>query len=111
MALYLITNRKSEQKKVMKDLTFGGMTLNDTLLHVANPHLPFGGVGNSGMGSYHGKFGFDAFSHHKAILKKAKWPDPFIKYPPYTDLKERLMRQIGRAHVRTPVTWPSRMPS
>jgi len=94
LALYLFTNRKSEQKKVMKDLTFGGMTLNDTLLHVANPHLPFGGVGNSGMGSYHGKFGFDAFSHHKAILKKAKWPDPFIKYPPYTDLKERLMRLI-----------------
>lgn len=94
LALYLFTNRKSDQTKVSENLTFGGMTLNDTLLHVANPHLPFGGVGNSGMGSYHGKFGFDAFSHHKAILKKAKWPDPFIKYPPYTDLKERLMRLI-----------------
>lgn len=94
LALYLFANRKSDQKKVSEHLTFGGMTLNDTLLHIANPHLPFGGVGNSGMGSYHGKFGFDAFSHHKAILKKAKWPDPFIKYPPYTDLKERLIRMI-----------------
>lgn len=94
LALYLFANRKTDQKKVSENLTFGGMTLNDTLLHVANPHLPFGGVGNSGMGSYHGKFGFDAFSHHKAILKKAKWPDPFIKYPPYTNLKERLIRMI-----------------
>lgn len=94
LALYLFTDRGEEQEKVKGRLNFGGMTINDTLLHITNPNLPFGGVGNSGLGAYHGKFGFDAFSHHKSILKKAKWPDPFIKYPPYTDLKERLIRMI-----------------
>src|SRR5690625_7565341 len=71
LALYLFTNRKSEQKKVMKYLTFGGMTLNDNLLHVANPHLPFGGVGNSGMGSTYGRFGLVTFSTLKDFLKNA----------------------------------------
>lgn len=56
--------------------------------------LPFGGVGNSGMGTYHGKWGFETFSHRKSVLRKAAWPDPNILYPPYTAAKERLLRRV-----------------
>lgn len=94
LALYLFSNKQSEQKEVRSRLTFGGMSINDTMVHIANPHLPFGGVGKSGLGSYHGKWGFDAFSHHSAILKKARWPDIPVKYPPHTDWKQKLVRLL-----------------
>ena len=94
LALYLFTNSKSIEKKVFKEVSFGGGALNDTIMHLANPNLPFGGVGNSGMGNYHGKFGFDTFSHKKAILKKATWFEPWVKYPPFTEGKLNILKKL-----------------
>lgn len=94
LAAYVFSNRKSEQNKASDELQFGGMTINDTMQHIANPNLPFGGVGNSGVGSYHGKWGFEAFSHYKSVQKKATWIDVPLKYPPYTAWKENILRKI-----------------
>ncbi|NPA36642.1 MAG: aldehyde dehydrogenase [Chlorobi bacterium] len=94
LALYLFTNSKSIEKKVFREVSFGGGALNDTIMHLANPNLPFGGVGNSGMGNYHGKFGFDTFSHKKAILKKATWFEPWVKYPPFTEGKLKILKKL-----------------
>ena len=94
LALYLFTNNKSIEKKVFSEVSFGGGALNDTIMHLANPNLPFGGVGNSGMGNYHGKFGFDTFTHKKAILKKATWFEPWVKYPPFTEGKLSILKKL-----------------
>ena len=67
----------------MEGISFGGGCINNTLVHLANPHLPFGGVGESGMGRYHGRDGFMAFSHQKSIVDSALRPDIPLKYPPY----------------------------
>ena len=93
LALYLFSQSKSVQKIVMHGLQFGGGCINDTVLHAAGT-LPFGGVGASGMGSYHGKAGFDTFTHHKSVLDKAPWPDPALRYQPYTKQKTRLLRLL-----------------
>ena len=71
---------------------WGGGCINDVVLHLATPELPFGGCGASGMGAYHGKFGFDAFSHQKSILDKKNWFDLPIKYQPYNKLYDCLLR-------------------
>lgn len=94
LALYLFTNSKSIQKKVLNEVSFGGGAINDVIMHLANTKLPFGGVGNSGMGNYHGKYGFDTFSHQKSIIKKTNWFEPWFKYPPYTKGKLNLIRKI-----------------
>jgi len=83
LALYLFSDNRSVQRQVMEGVSFGGGCINDTVLHLANPHLPFGGVGTSGMGSYHGRASFTAFSHQKSVLKKAPWPDIPLRYAPY----------------------------
>lgn len=93
LALYVFSNRKEEIDRARDHLQFGGMTINDTLHHISNTHLPFGGVGTSGMGHYHGKWGFDTFSHQKAIQTKARWIEPPFKYPPYTDQQESLLKK------------------
>lgn len=85
LALYLFTDDNSFQKQIMNNVPFGGGCINDTLTHLANPRLPFGGVGSSGMGSYHGKKSFDIFSREQSILKKPFWPDPDLRYPPYDE--------------------------
>jgi len=87
LACYLFSEDKTEQNTILKSLSFGGGCVNDTLMHVANHHLPFGGVGNSGMGMYHGKFSFDTFSHIKAVVKKSTVVDIKEKYPPYSQKK------------------------
>ncbi len=87
LALYLFTSSKTKQTEYMRRLSFGGGAVNDTIMHIANPYLPFGGVGNSGIGSYHGKDGFEVFSHFKSVLVKNIAWEPEIKYPPYTDSK------------------------
>jgi len=87
LAAYLFTNNSEEKENFINKLSFGGGCINDVIMHLGNENLPFGGVGNSGIGSYHGKFGFDTFSHQKAILEKATWGEPNIKYPPYSDKK------------------------
>ncbi|MDD3521395.1 MAG: aldehyde dehydrogenase [Bacteroidales bacterium] len=83
LALYLFTKDNSVKKTVLQELSFGGGCVNDTLLHVASSTLPFGGVGASGMGSYHGKASFDTFTHFKSIVDKRMWPDPSLRYRPY----------------------------
>lgn len=92
LALYLFTRKKEEEEKILSRLSFGGGCVNDTIVHLATPHMPFGGVGESGMGGYHGKASFDTFSHQKSILKKAAWLDLPVRYHPYTSAKERLLR-------------------
>ncbi|MBP7020696.1 MAG: aldehyde dehydrogenase [Planctomycetes bacterium] len=95
LALYLFTTNKVHQQEIIQNIRFGGGCINDTLLHVTNPLLPFGGVGNSGMGSCYGKFSFDTFSHKKAILQQSSWFDVFLRYPPYKN-KIKFLRKILR---------------
>ena len=78
----------------MEQTSAGGVALNHVVLHLAVPDLPFGGVGASGMGAYHGKTGFDVFSHDKPVLTKPTRPDPALLYPPYKNWKQRLTRKL-----------------
>jgi aldehyde dehydrogenase (NAD+) len=82
LALYIFSSNRKVQD-LYSQLLFGGACINNTLLHVGNMRLPFGGVGYSGMGQYHGRFSFDTFTRPKAILQTAAWIDPAVKYPPY----------------------------
>ncbi|KGP93228.1 aldehyde dehydrogenase [Pontibacillus chungwhensis BH030062] len=81
LALYYFSENEEKQEEILSKLSFGGGCINDTLFHVANPHLPFGGVGQSGVGSYHGKASFDAFTHSKGIVKQTTKFDLSIRYP------------------------------
>ncbi|WP_242692012.1 aldehyde dehydrogenase family protein [Aridibaculum aurantiacum] len=83
LSLYYFGNKKENQVKFLDEVSFGGGCINNTLVHLANAELPFGGVGNSGVGSYHGKFSFDTFTRPKSVLETATWIDPSVKYPPY----------------------------
>jgi len=87
LAAYLFTNNAEEKENFTNKLSFGGGCINDVMMHLGNENLPFGGVGNSGIGNYHGKFGFETFSHQKAVLQRATWGEPDIKYPPYSEKK------------------------
>ena len=71
------------QKRIVKEISFGGGCINDTVTHIFSPHQPFGGVGSSGLGSYHGKYSFECFSHRKSITKKTTKFDIKLLYPPY----------------------------
>jgi aldehyde dehydrogenase (NAD+) len=83
LALYFFSRNKKNKEKILTHISFGGGCINDTVLHVANPHLPFGGVGNSGIGNYHGKAGFETFSHQKSVLSKPFCFDISLRFPPY----------------------------
>jgi acyl-CoA reductase-like NAD-dependent aldehyde dehydrogenase len=83
LAFYFFSNNRDNQEKVLREISFGGGCINDTISHIIYPALPFGGVGDSGMGKYHGKAGFDTFSHYKSIMKKSLFPDLPLRYPPY----------------------------
>ena len=85
LALYLFSRKNAVINQVLQKIPFGGGTVNDTLIHIATPYLPFGGVGTSGMGSYHGKAGFDAFTHYKSIMKRPFALDAPFRYPPYPE--------------------------
>lgn len=87
LAAYLFTNNAEGKESFTNKLSFGGGCINDVMMHFGNENLPFGGVGNSGIGNYHGKFGFETFSHQKAVLQRATWGEPDIKYPPYSEKK------------------------
>ena len=78
----------------MDTCSFGGGCVNDTIIHLATPYMPFGGVGNSGMGSYHGKKSFDTFTHERSIVRKGNWLDLPVRYRPYTSLKNRMLRSL-----------------
>ncbi len=87
LSAYLFTDNSEEKESFINKISFGGGCINDVVMHLSNDYLPFGGVGNSGIGNYHGKFGFETFSHQKSILDRATWGEPDFKYPPYTDKK------------------------
>ena len=83
LSLYVFTTKSKFADKIIQQFSFGGGCINDTVIHFSNNRLPFGGVGNSGIGAYHGKMSFDTFSHKKAIVKKANWLDLPMRYAPY----------------------------
>ena len=92
LALYLFTRSKKTEQQVLQNLSFGGGCVNDTIIHLATSRMGFGGVGQSGMGSYHGKRSFQTFSHERSIVKKYNWLDLPIRYQPYNGWKEFLLR-------------------
>ena len=96
LALYIFTEDKAIARQVMTRLQFGGGCVNDTIIHLASNNLPFGGVGASGMGAYHGETGFRTFSHEKSIVDKATWFDLPVRYQPYDRVKDRLIRLFMR---------------
>jgi aldehyde dehydrogenase (NAD+) len=83
LALYFFSEDCDRQERVLRRLSSGGACINDTFAQLLNLRLPFGGVGDSGMGSYHGLAGFETFSHNKSVVKRSTWTDPGVKYPPY----------------------------
>jgi aldehyde dehydrogenase (NAD+) len=83
LALYYFSSDRRTQERVMRELSFGGGCINDTMFQYGNPALPLGGIGHSGMGRYHGPHSFHTFSHQKSVVKKATWIDIPFRYPPY----------------------------
>lgn len=96
LALYLFTKDRNTEKRVLDNCSFGGGCINDTVIHLATPHMGFGGVGSSGMGSYHGKASFDTFTHYRSIVKKSTWIDLPMRYFPYHDKNLRLIKKFLR---------------
>ncbi len=96
LALYLFSRNQKTIQRVQTELSYGGGCINDTIIHLATSEMGFGGVGMSGMGSYHGKFGFDTFTHEKSIVNKANWLDLPFRYQPYSNVKEKLIRMFLR---------------
>jgi aldehyde dehydrogenase (NAD+) len=94
LALYIFTENTDLKNKVINQISFGGGCLNDTIMHITNPSLPFGGVGTSGIGSYHGEAGFLAFSHEKSIFEKANWFEPPLKYSPHTPSRLNWIKRL-----------------
>lgn len=92
LAFYIFSSQKQVQDKLLKSCSFGGGCINDTIIHLATSELGFGGVGNSGMGAYHGRKSFETFSHTRSIVKKATWIDLPLRYYPYQSFKEKLIR-------------------
>jgi acyl-CoA reductase-like NAD-dependent aldehyde dehydrogenase len=95
LALYVFTNDAAHADTVLSRTSAGGAVVNDTIIHVAASTLPFGGVGGSGTGAYHGKASFDAFSHRKSVLKKPWFLDLKMRYPPYNPDLKSVRRLIG----------------
>lgn len=94
LASYLFTKSTGERDRALSEISSGGAVVNHVAMHCLEPQLPFGGVGQSGIGAYHGRWGFEALSHRKAVLAKPSRPDPSVVYPPYTKLKLKLMRKF-----------------
>jgi aldehyde dehydrogenase (NAD+) len=94
LACYVYTRDKRIKNKVLYEIPFGGGAVNDSVMYFINSNLPFGGVGESGIGSYHGEYGFKTFTHYKSILDKPTWFDPGIKYFPHTKFKLNLIKRL-----------------
>ncbi len=94
LSLHLYSTNKNTIKKILKNISFGGGTINDSMTHLANNHLPFGGVGESGQGAYHGHTSFLSFSHQKSILYSKTWFDIKMRYMPYTEKKLKLLKKL-----------------
>jgi aldehyde dehydrogenase (NAD+) len=96
LSCYVFTRDKKLRNKIMHEVSFGGGCVNDAIMHISNNKLPFGGVGESGIGSYHGEFGFRTFSHYKSILDKPTWFEAGLKYFPHSAAKFNLMKKMLR---------------
>jgi len=94
LALYIFSDDKKFQKKILGRIHFGGGCINDTIMHLTNENLPFGGRGTSGLGNYHGKYSFDAFTHEKSISHSPTWFDLKLKYPPFSKKRVSLIKKI-----------------
>ncbi|MCW2657832.1 MAG: Aldehyde Dehydrogenase [Jatrophihabitans sp.] len=94
LSVYLFTEDRANENRVVAEISNGGTVINHLMYHLLVNELPFGGVGNSGMGAYHGKWGFETFSHRKSVVRKPTRPDPSLAYPPYTKLKQKIMRKV-----------------
>ena len=94
LALYVFSKEKDFIDRLVENISFGGGCINDTIMHITNYNLPFGGIGNSGIGSYHGKKSFDSFSHKKSIMKSNSFIDIKFKYPPYTERAYKLIKKV-----------------
>lgn len=94
LALYIFTSDQRTEERFLREVPFGGGCVNDTIIHLATSNMGFGGVGNSGMGSYHGRKSFETFSHEKSVVKKYTWLDLPMRYQPYTGIKEKLVRMF-----------------
>jgi aldehyde dehydrogenase (NAD+) len=94
LALYVFTEDKEVEEQVIAGTSFGGGCVNDTVTHLTNPYLPFGGVGTSGIGSYHGKDSFDTFSHKKSVMKKSTKFNLSFLYPPYSDKSIKMLKRF-----------------
>jgi aldehyde dehydrogenase (NAD+) len=98
LVLYVFTRKTGLARRILREVASGGGMINEVVLHFINMNAPFGGVGASGMGSYHGKAGFDDFSHHKTIMHKPMWFELFLKYPPQFSIYLRIYRSVlGRS--------------
>lgn len=95
LACYLFSGNRKKARYIFSRLSFGGGCYNDVIVHLTSPRLPFGGIGNSGMGSCHGKAGFDTFTHWKSVLERGNWPDIPMRYPPYQE-KFYFLKKIMR---------------
>ena len=96
LALYLFSRNKGHIRAVTERCSFGGGCVNDVVIHLATSAMGFGGVGESGMGAYHGRVGFETFSHRKSIVEKKTWMDLPMRYQPYLPLHEKLIRRFLR---------------
>ena len=96
LALYLFSTDKKRISQITQQIRYGGGCINDTIMHLSTPYLPFGGISESGMGCYHGKFGFETFSHKKSILCKRNWIDVPLRYQPYSRWKQWLLKHFLR---------------
>ncbi|MNE21186.1 Aldehyde dehydrogenase [compost metagenome] len=94
LSCYIFTNDASLKNKLLSGISFGGGAVNEAIMHISNSRLPFGGVGQSGTGSYHGEAGFRAFSHYKSILEKANWFETKLKYSPYSEGKLKWIKRL-----------------
>jgi aldehyde dehydrogenase (NAD+) len=94
LASYIFSKNKKNIEKILNETNSGGVTINDVVLHIANPHLPFGGVGASGLGKYHGRFGFEELTHKRAVLKRDFNAGTQYFYPPFNDSKKSLVKNL-----------------
>lgn len=94
LSCYIFSNDSSLKNKLLNELSFGGGAVNEAIMHISNSRLPFGGVGNSGTGSYHGEAGFRTFSHYKSILEKGTWFETKLKYSPYSEGKLNWIKRL-----------------
>lgn len=96
LACYVFSTSKVFQEQVIQAIPFGGATINDVVIHLANNHMGFGGFGESGMGAYHGKVGFDCFTHYKSTLKKSNLIEMPVRNPPFNDMKMKIVKLLMR---------------